>query len=65
MYYEGAMEGQFKVWEDFLNKNEDFPYLMRKYTPEFFNEYNKGFDCYLEGNWKQALVHFNEAVVIT
>jgi hypothetical protein len=60
-YYEQAMNCEFSVWNDFLENDIDFKLVNRKFTPEFYQEYNIGFDCFIDGKWEEARSHFESS----
>lgn len=63
-YYLKAISGEINVWDDYMAKDDDFLNATKKFTPEFYCEYNVGFDYYLDGDWEQARHHFERSNVI-
>lgn len=57
------MNGDFSVWSDFLENETDFKIVNSKFTKEFYDEYNIGFDCFIKGDWEDAKYHFEKSNV--
>ena len=64
-YLENVMTNKINAWDDFFANEPEVQYIMRKYSPSFLSEYDKGFECYLNGEWKQAKLHLDRALVLS
>lgn len=60
LMYDQAMNGQIKVWDIFL-KDPDFNQIRKKYTEEFYECYDMGFQYYVNGEWEEARREFKRA----
>lgn len=59
------MTNEIRAWETFEKNDEDFKAMRIKYSNSlFYEEYNLGFDDYVNGDWKSAKTHFEMAEVI-
>jgi len=56
-----AFKGLYNVFEDFLENDADFKTANSKFTKEFYDEYNLGFDDFINGKWKEAKAHFERS----
>ena len=58
------MSNEVRAWENYEKKDEDYKTMRLKYNnPHFYEEYNLGFDDYVNGDWKNAKSHFHNAEV--
>ena len=61
MNYQDAINCKINVWKNFEETDEDFFMVRKKFKPEFYELYNKGFRFYLNGNWNEAKLFFEKA----
>jgi len=47
-----------KVWDEIKNDKE-VVLARSKFKKDFYDTYNKGYDCYIKGDWVQAKEHFS------
>jgi len=58
------MSNEVRAWENYVKNDPDWKIMRGKYNnPHFYDEYNTGFDDYVNGNWKEAKKHFEMAEV--
>lgn len=55
------IEGVSNEWDDYEEKDEDWVIMRNKFTQEFFDMYNEGYIAYVNGDWKAAKEHLEEA----
>jgi class 3 adenylate cyclase len=61
MNYEDAINGVRKIWQEFEDADEDYAIMRRKYTKEFYDFYNLGFNHFQDGDWLKAKIYFEKA----
>ena len=61
MNYEDAINGVRKIWVEFEDADEDYALMRRKYTKEFYDFYNLGFNHFQDGDWLKAKIYFEKA----
>ena len=59
--YDDAINCTIDVWKNYEETDEDYFTIRKKFNSEFYALYNKGFLCYLNGEWIQAKVLFEKA----
>jgi class 3 adenylate cyclase len=59
--YQDAIEGVRNVWREFEESDIDYSIMRRKFTEEFYENYNKGFDNFMNGDWNVAKKYFEAA----
>ena len=52
------LTGQSDEWNDFVTDDEDWHLMRAKFTDEFFQEYNKAYNSYQDGDWLEAKIQF-------
>lgn len=58
------MSNEIRAWDNYINNDEDWKIMRKKYSNHnFYEEYNDGFEDYVNGNWKNAKKHFEMAEV--
>ena len=59
------MDNEFHAWKDFEKNDRDFNLMRIKYNNrKFYEQYNYGFENYVNGRWKEAKIFFDLAEVI-
>lgn len=48
------LNNKSNVWENYENTDNDYHIMRNKFSQNFFDLYNKGFEAYIKGNWKDA-----------
>lgn len=61
MNYDDAINGVRKIWQEFEDADEDYAIMRRKYTKEFYDFYNLGFNHFQDGDWLKAKIYFEKA----
>lgn len=61
MNYDDAVKGTRKVWKEFDENDLDYAIMRRKFTPEFYENYNYGFEMFMNGDWLEAKRYFEFA----
>jgi class 3 adenylate cyclase len=59
--YQDAIEGVRNVWKEFEESDIDYSIMRRKYTEEFYENYNQGFENFMTGDWNVAKRYFEAA----
>ena len=54
-----VMSGKIKTI-DLFKRNPHIMHMHRKYDQEFQEKWNKGYDCYISGNWPTAKLYLEE-----
>lgn len=54
------LNNKSNIWENYENSDNDYHIMRKKYTQNFFDLYNQGFESYIKGNWKEAKNYFEE-----
>lgn len=54
------LNNKSNIWENYENSDNDYHIMRKKYTQNFFDLYNQGFEAYIKGNWKEAKNYFEE-----
>jgi len=59
------MSNEVRAWENYIKNDPDWSIMRLKYSNQYFyEEYNSGFDDYINGDWKNAKIHFEMAEVL-
>lgn len=57
------MTENLKVWQNFAENNEDYIIMRKRYNPSFYEEYYKGLQEFLYGDWNKSIECFQKAEV--
>lgn len=57
------MTENLKLWHKFSENNEDFEFMRKIYKPQFYEEYYKGLQEFLYGDWEKSKEFFDNAEV--
>ena len=58
------MTENLKLWQKFAESNEDFILMRKRYKPQFYEEYYKGLQEFLHGDWDRAREYFEKSEVL-
>ena len=58
------MTENLNLWQKFSENNQDFLVMRKRYTPQFYEEYYKGLQEFLYGDWDKSKEYFDAAEVI-
>ena len=59
--YDDAINGRRNVWREFEESDFDYSIMRRKFTEEFYENYNIGFENFMTGDWLLAKKYFETA----
>jgi len=59
------MTENLKFWENFSESHEDYKLMRKRYKSQFYEEYYKGLQDFLYGDWESAKEYFDQAEVLT
>jgi len=59
--YSKLLNNEFQFWELFEKYDFRFLKCREKYTEEFMQTYNQGFEAYLSGDWEKAKLILEKA----
>lgn len=57
------MTENLNVWQKFTETNEDFKLMRKIYRSRFYEEYYKGLQEFLYGDWEKSKEYFDQAEV--
>lgn len=56
------MENEYQAWKDFQKNDMDFSLMRLKYSDKnFYENYNLGFEAYINGEWEDSKKYFEIA----
>jgi len=59
--FKKLMINEIEIWKEFELENDNFLECRKKYSKEFLEIYNQGFDFYISGDWEKAKALFEQA----
>ncbi len=58
------MTENLKLWQNFTESNEDYILMRKRFKPQFYEQYYKGLQEFLYGDWEISKEYFENAEVI-